>query len=295
MTRIARNTKTETLFSINENIVIRFSKIDKNIFCDFVTPIAELVNQKILTHFSDEKYLSQFNQATDYTKEDGSRISGYFTNTFSFDISVTREAITLLVYRNNGDDTTDLIHELIFDDQAGYDAETLFNYKFIEAKDLVPGIMIDPAGDKYADPNNDHIEYETEYASIMEIKHEDEKTVVIYTDSGAVAYPANHVLKAPIEQFEEKKLYDALSSEIPNQKYLAQISATLKSIAFLLNSGEKINQDSFSQFDKGVLLEASEFIEKQGIIPTLIHSAYKELPENRSEETKNLLIDLNGI
>ena len=58
------------------------------------------------------------------------------------------------------------------------------------------GDMVDLQGDKHADPNGDHPEYEFEYVSVIGTERETPGCVrVDFSDGGSRGFPPGHELK----------------------------------------------------------------------------------------------------
>jgi hypothetical protein len=64
-----------------------------------------------------------------------------------------------------------------------------------------PGMLIDLEGDLYADPSHSNVALQCEYATVLEVEQETERCVCVYFDHGAVGFPFDHALRAPVHQF----------------------------------------------------------------------------------------------
>lgn len=64
-----------------------------------------------------------------------------------------------------------------------------------------PGMLIDLEADRYADPKRNNIALQCEYATVLEVEQETDRCICIYFDHGAVGFPFDHPLRAPVHQF----------------------------------------------------------------------------------------------
>jgi hypothetical protein len=72
---------------------------------------------------------------------------------------------------------------------------------------LKEGMLVDLAGDIYADPKGNDPRFECEYATVMEIEVESRECVCVYFDGFAFGFPSEHMLRLPVEQFQEGGLF----------------------------------------------------------------------------------------
>lgn len=75
--------------------------------------------------------------------------------------------------------------------------ETIETHKLPVHK-LTRGMMVDLEGDRYADPNSDHPEFEFEYQPVQSIEWETTTCIVIHFDNFSCGFPPNHLLPVAI-------------------------------------------------------------------------------------------------
>ena len=64
------------------------------------------------------------------------------------------------------------------------------------AADLKPGDMIDLEGDKFADPNRDHVAFQCEYGVVAEVDRETPECVAVYVDGvDSFGFPPDHLIR----------------------------------------------------------------------------------------------------
>lgn len=61
--------------------------------------------------------------------------------------------------------------------------------------ELLVGDLVDLEGDKFADKDGEHPEFESEYSTVYEIVRESDKCIVVYFDNFTCGFPPDHRVK----------------------------------------------------------------------------------------------------